>query len=100
MSGPFLTTIADTLYTPEGQAVNGALYVSNPATFETSDSIPFTILRGYTQQVVVTGGAFSVSLIPYDGYSVRVQCTEGDFEQTWNVPRSDTPVTLAEVIAS
>ena len=104
---PFTTTVADVLYMPDGAPVsNGKLYVSNASTFVTADSIPATILAGFTTAVDVVDGAFSVNLIPNENttpateYSVQVQCTEGFFEQFWNVPRSDTPVTLAEVIVA
>jgi hypothetical protein len=105
MSGPFTTTVADVLYMPNGTPVsNGTLTVSNNQTFITGDSIGYTILNGFSIDVQVINGAFSVNLIPNENttpateYAVEVRCTEGYFTQFWSVPRSDTPVTLAEVV--
>jgi hypothetical protein len=95
MNTPFTTTVADTLYAPQGQTTSGNLTVSNP-TFVSADG--FTILQGFSVVVPVVNGAFSVDLIPYAAYNVSVNVTQGSYTQVWDVPHSDTPVTLADVV--
>jgi hypothetical protein len=102
---PFLTTVRDVLFTPEGVLVtSGSLTISNPDTFLSADS--FTILQGFNLDIPVVDGAFSVPLIPNEGtspastYNVSVRCTQGTFAMVWAVPNSDTTVNLSQVVVS
>lgn len=101
MPAPFLTTVTDTLYAPDGTLVSGTMLVVNPATFVSADG--FTILEGFAISVPVVDGVFSVNLVPNFGstpdstYTVTVRATSQFFDLTWNVPHSVSPINLAAV---
>ena len=104
MTGPFLTTVTDTIYAQDGSLLTGTLTISNTATFTSADG--FTILQGFSIPVSVTDGVFTVNLVPNQGstpastYLVTVQATQQQFPMTWSVSHSNTPVNLAAVIVS
>jgi len=101
---PFLTRIEDTLYTPNGELVNGTIYIATTSTFVSLDG--YTILLGFTVVVPVENGVLNVGLVPtqwgsppttYATYYVKVAATEQYFDMVWTVPQSASPITLADV---
>ena len=100
MPGPATTTVQGTLFDPSGNLVNGQAITPNPATFDSLDSPPFTIMQGSTLFYDVVEGVVDLPLIPYSNYTVKVEVTAGWFIQTWSVPVSPNPVSLAAVIQS
>src|ERR1700719_1885262 len=99
--GPAKTTVADTLYAPNGQPVNGTMVIVNPTTMTSGDG--FVIGANSATKVTVSNGVFSVALVPNIGaspfgsyYLARYQVTGGFFTETWVVPASG-PVNLYAV---
>lgn len=102
MPSPTLTIVADTLYDPTGELVNGSLYISNPTTFISPDG--YEIPQGTTLKFPVINGVLDFALVPNIGaipsgtsYLVRYSVTSQDFSETWVIPQSDTPVNLTAV---
>jgi hypothetical protein len=100
--GPAKTTIADTLYAPDGTTVSGPISIVNPMTFTSPDGYP--IPANSTINVTVTNGVFSVNLVPNIGalppgtsYMATYQVTNATIVETWIVPQSATPVNLLAV---
>jgi hypothetical protein len=98
MTGPITRTVTDTIYAPDGSTPTGKLVVSNPVTFTSPDD--FVIMQGSSLFVDVVDGVFSVNLVPYSNYQVRVQTTDQYSSQTWNVPTGSGDLTLADVLVS
>ena len=107
MAGPIKTTVADTIYAPDGNLPTGRLIVSTIGTWTSADG--FVILQGFSTWVPVTDGVFSIDLVPNQGsspvstYKVHMEMTEGYFFSEWSVPQPGSPplpVTLADVIVA
>jgi Pectate lyase superfamily protein len=100
------TTVADTIHAPDGGLPSGQIVISATSTFTAADGS--VVLRGTVVTVTVTNGAFSVALIPNAGstplgtsYSAIYKLAGVPYRnETWVVPSSASPVTLAEVRAA
>jgi hypothetical protein len=100
--------VSDTIYAPDGTLLNGQILVRTTATWTSEDG--YVIFQGFSIYVPVIDGVFSIGLVPNAGsnpastYSVRVQATQGYFDQTWDVPQPSgsppAPVDLAQVIVN
>ena len=97
---PRLTTIQDVLYKADGTRFNGILNISWNS-FQTADSA--TILTQSTT-VKVVGGILRVQLAPTPTttpatYYTVVYNSDGrvQFQETWAVPSSTTPVRVRDV---
>ncbi|HUZ46011.1 MAG TPA: glycosyl hydrolase family 28-related protein [Terriglobia bacterium] len=99
------TTVSDTLYSPAGNALSGTVTITNNATFTAADGT--VVPKGAVGTATVVNGAFSVSLVPNAGstpsgssYNVIYSLGSAYLHETWVVPSSASPVTLAEVRTS
>jgi len=105
------TTVSDTIRTSTGALANGTFYVTPSQRFTTSGGIP---VYPIAIPVAVRNGLFTVRLFPNDAtsdptsagcpttcttYSVRYALTNQAIQntETWLVPTSGSPVTLATV---
>ena len=100
---PITTTVADTIYAPDGSKPTGRMLVSTNSTWTTADG--YLILQGFTLWVAVVDGVFSVNLCPNNlgsTYTTKMETTQGYFMQVWNVPRPSgsppVPATLLQVV--
>lgn len=103
-SGPATTTIADTLVNPDGSRATGTITVVNPQTFTSADGYP--VPKGTVATSTITNGIVTVALVPNAGaspsgtsYQVTFRLAYSYFTETWVVPSSGTPVSLASVRA-
>jgi hypothetical protein len=103
LSAPPLTTVQDVLYRADGTRFNGTLQI-NWNSFEASDTSNVT-MQSLTVRVVE--GGLHVQLVPNAGagpnayYTVRYN-SDGkvQFQETWAVPQSPTPLRVREVRVS
>lgn len=103
-SGPATTTITDTIVTPDGSPASGTITVVNPQTFTSADGYP--VPKGTVATSTITNGIVTVALVPNAGaspggtsYQVTFRLAYSYFTETWVVPSSATPVSLASVRA-
>ena len=97
-----LTRVADTLFDPSGNPVNGSLYITNTATMIDVDG---SEIPAYTTlKIPVCNGVFSVELVPNLGaipegtsYEVKYHVTSQWFVETWIVPEIPNPARLSDV---
>ncbi len=102
---PARTTVSDTVYRADGSAASGTMLISWPA-FTTADAKP--VAAGTLSVAVGPGGAISVALAPNAGanpdgtfYKVVLKLDDGTTEtETWVIPSSPSPVTIAAVRAT
>ncbi len=100
---PPLTTIQDTLYKADGTLFNGLLVISWNSFL--ADNQANIVSQSITVQVV--GGLFQVKLVPTadanppSSYTVTYN-SDGkiQFQETWVVPVSTTPLTISDVRTS
>ena len=95
-----LVTVTDTLYTANGETWAGRIEVSWDA-FTTAAGV--SIPKG-SKTYTITAGAVSAALEPNQGatpsgtaYTVRWIGTRARWSETWVIPVSATPVTLATI---
>jgi len=104
-TGPAKTTIADTLYAPNGSKLAGTLRITNGTTFTSADG--YVVPAGSEIAVNVVDGAFSVDLIPNVGatpsgthYRVNYFLTSTARPgEIWVIPATPTSVNLLDVRA-
>jgi Pectate lyase superfamily protein len=97
------TTVSDTLHAPDGSLPGGQILISAKSTFTAADGT--VVFQGTVATAAVTGGAFSVALVPTAGSTPAGASYQAIYElsgvayrtETWTVPSSATPVTLAGV---
>jgi hypothetical protein len=100
---PPLTTIQDTLYKADGTPFNGLLIISWNSFL--ADNQANIVSQSITVQVV--GGLFQVQLVPTadanpPGFYTVTYNSDGkiQFQETWVVPVSSTPLTISAVRTS
>lgn len=100
---PPLTTIQDTLYKADGTLFNGLLIISWNSFL--ADNQANIVSQSITVQVV--GGIFQVQLVPTadanppTAYTVTYNSAgKIQFQETWVVPVSTTPLTISQVRTS
>jgi hypothetical protein len=99
---PAKTTISDTLFDHSGNLLNGRIIITNPNEFTSADG--YVVAANTKITVLVTGGVFSVGLVPNSGttpsgtsYTATYQVSTGSYVEYWVVPSSLTSVRLAQV---
>ena len=104
MPTPILTIVADVLYSPDGDVVDGRLYITNSSSFISPDG--YEVPEGTTLAVPVLDGVFSIGLIPNinatpsgTSYFVKYQVSSQWFVETWIVPQIPNPCKLSDVRA-
>lgn len=100
-----LTTVADTLYNPDGTKASGTITISNNSTFTAADGT--VVPTGTVARAQVANGVFSVQLVPNVGstpsgtsYTASYKLGVTFFSETWVVPVTPNPADLADVRTS
>src|SRR5579884_2541657 len=101
-ASPALTRVRDVLYRADGMPLTGVVVISWPA-FTAADG---TTIAANTMNVEVSNGTFRADLVattnaqPSVTYSVRMVSDGKDQTlETWSVPPSAGPLTIASVLA-
>jgi hypothetical protein len=97
---PPSTVVQDTLYRADGSRFNGVAFVEWKS-FEASDH---SVIANQTLTVPIVNGLLRVQVVPTTnaspGASYHVRYTsdgKSQFEETWSVPPSNTPLRLRDV---